>query len=84
MLAEKDEYIESAYQRLKVISQDEKMRREYEVCQKAILDYNQGIKEARQEGIALRNIEIAKEIAASGFETDQLPIDQIESLCADV
>ncbi|MDE7001523.1 MAG: Rpn family recombination-promoting nuclease/putative transposase [Lachnospiraceae bacterium] len=50
MIAEKDPYIQSAYEHLQVISQDEQKRLEYEARQKAILDYNQSIFEAEQRG----------------------------------
>ena len=50
MLAKRDPYIESAYQHLQIISQDGEKRREYEARQKAILDYNQGMLEAREAG----------------------------------
>ncbi len=50
MIAEKDPYIQSAYDHLQVISQDEQKRLEYEARQKAILDYNQSIFEAEQRG----------------------------------
>lgn len=51
MLAEKNAYIESAYEQLQVISQDRQKRLEYEAREKAILDYNQGMFEAEQRGI---------------------------------
>ena len=50
MLAEKNPYIESAYQRLRVISQDKQKRLEYEAREKAVRDYNQSMLEAREEG----------------------------------
>lgn len=50
MLAQKDTYIESAYEQLQVISQDEEKRMEYEARQKAIWDYNQMMLEAEQRG----------------------------------
>lgn len=50
MLAQKDPYIESAYQKLQVISQDEEKRLEYEARQKAIWDYNTGMYEAELRG----------------------------------
>ncbi len=52
MLAEKNVYIGSAYQHLKVISQDEEKRLEYEARAKAIRDYNQIVLEAEQRGEA--------------------------------
>lgn len=50
MLAKKDPYIESAYQRLKIISQDKDKRLEYEAREKAIRDHNQFLKEADARG----------------------------------
>ncbi len=50
MLAEKDPYIRSAYQRLKVISQDRDKRMEYEARERAIRDHNQFLKEADARG----------------------------------
>ena len=50
MLAEKDPYIDSAYQQLQVISQDKQKRLEYEAREKAVRDYNQGMYEAEQRG----------------------------------
>ena len=72
MLAEKNPYIESAYQHLQLISQDKQKRLEYEAREKAVRDYNQGMLEAeqrgrkeghqegRKEGEQERNIQIAK------------------------
>lgn len=51
MLAEKNVYIESAYEQLQVISQDRQKRLEYGAREKAILDYNQGMFEAEQRGM---------------------------------
>ena len=53
MLAEKNTYIDSAYQRLQVISQDKEKRMEYEAREKAFRDYNQGMYEAEQRGIQI-------------------------------
>lgn len=50
MLATKNIYIQSAYNTLQVISQDEEKRMEYEAREKALRDYNQGILEARESG----------------------------------
>ena len=50
MLAQKDPYIESAYEHLRVISQDREKRLEYEARQKAIRDYNQMMREAEERG----------------------------------
>ena len=50
MLAQKNKYIESAYKRLQVISQDRQKRLEYEAREKAILDHNQMMLEAEERG----------------------------------
>lgn len=50
MLAQKNQYIESAYERLQLISQDREKRLEYEAREKAILDHNQMMLEAEERG----------------------------------
>ncbi|RKI40310.1 hypothetical protein D7V86_11735 [bacterium D16-51] len=59
MIATKDPYIASAYQKLQVISQDKQKRLEYEAREKAIRDYNQFMYEADQRG-EKRGIEIGE------------------------
>jgi len=59
MLAQKNPYIESAYERLQIISQDSTKRLEYEAREKAIRDYNQGLLEAEERG-EQRGIEIGE------------------------
>lgn len=53
-LAEKDVYIDAAYQRLMALSEDERKKLEYDNRMKAIRDYNsfrqEGIREGREEG----------------------------------
>jgi len=51
MLAEKNPYINSAYQHLQVISQNKEKRLEYEAREKAVRDHNQMMKEARERGM---------------------------------
>ena len=51
MLAEKNPYIQSAYEQLQVISQDDKKRMEYEAREKAIRDYNYLMSSAEKRGI---------------------------------
>ena len=90
MLATKNIYIQSAYNTLQVISQDEKKRIEYEAREKALRDYNQGMLEAResgwQEGEKAGRESTAKNMLAIGLPTDiiaqatGLSIAQIESL----
>ena len=50
MIAQKNPYIESTYERLQVISQDIEKRLEYEAREKAILDHNQMMLEAEERG----------------------------------
>ena len=64
MLAKQNPYIESAYKKLQVISQDKEKRLEYEAREKAIRDYNQCMYEAEQRGIEIgeqRGIEIGEQ-----------------------
>ena len=51
MLAERNPYIEKAYEKLQVISPDREKRLQYEAREKAILDYNQMMLEAREGGL---------------------------------
>ncbi len=50
MIAEKNPYIDSAYQKLQVISQDKQKRMEYEAREKAVRDYNAYRYEAEEIG----------------------------------
>ncbi len=68
MIAEKDPYIQSAYEHLQVISQDEQKRLEYEARQKAILDYNQSIFEAEQR----KTIAIAEKMLEAGYNPAEI------------
>lgn len=68
MLAEKNVYIESAYEQLQVISQDRQKRLEYEAREKAILDYNQGMFEAEQRGMQRGKQEGIYAIISGGLE----------------
>ena len=80
MIAEKDPYIQSAYDQLQIISQDKHKRLEYEARQKAILDHNQsileaeqrgreeGIKEGIEEGRELEAVSIALRLIALGMD----------------
>ena len=64
MLAKQNPYLESAYKKLQVISQDKEKRLEYEAREKAIRDYNQCMYEAEQRGIEIgeqRGIEIGEQ-----------------------
>ena len=76
VLAEKNTYIDSAYQHLQLISQDKQKRMEYEAREKAVRDYNQGLLEAREagkiEGREETTICIAKNLLSSGFSVDMI------------
>lgn len=50
MLAQRNQYIASAYEQLQIVSQDREKRLEYEARQKAILDHNQMMREALERG----------------------------------
>ncbi len=88
MIAKQNIYIQSAYDRLQVISQDKQKRMEYEARQKALFDHNQFMYEAekrgreigeeigreigREEGARNEKYNIARKLIASG-----MPIDTI-------
>ncbi|NDO46018.1 Rpn family recombination-promoting nuclease/putative transposase [Clostridium sp. MD294] len=90
MLASKNEYINSAYEQLQVISQDKQKQMEYTARQKAILDYNQGMLEAeqrgRQEGRQETCISMVIEMLQEGLNINtiskisKLSISEIEEL----
>ena len=52
-MAEKDSYIEKAYEELERMSADEKKRLEYEAREKALRDYNSQMSSARRRGEAI-------------------------------
>ncbi len=72
MIATKNSYIASAYEQLQIISQDKEKRQEYEAREKAIRDYNQSMKEAREqgreEGEQRRQFIIAKNMLLKDFD----------------
>ena len=84
MVAQKDPYIDSAYQQLQIISQDKQKRLEYEARQKAILDYNQFMYEAeqrgkeqgekigREQGEKEKGIQIAKNLLSLGLDVNTI------------
>lgn len=79
-MAEKDEYIQEAYEELKRMSADEKKRLEYEAREKAIRDYNTQMYSAEKRGIeaGLKTgaLQQAKRIALTLKEMG-MPLDQI-------
>ena len=90
MLASKDPYIEKAYEKLQIISQDREKRMEYEAREKAVRDYNQTMLEAEQRGEARgearKAIAIARNLLSLGTEADvviaatNLPRSSVEAL----
>jgi len=97
MVASKDKYIASAYQKLQVISQDKQKRLEYEAREKTIRDYNQSMFEAeqrgresgREEGIKEEKYNTAKNLIAFGMSFDNisqmtgLSVGEIEKIHAE-
>jgi len=90
MLAGRDPYIDSAYEHLRVISQDEHKRQEYEARQKAFRDYNAGMEEAEQRGERRgkdeKALEIARKMVTQGYDIEGiasltgLTAEQVENL----
>ncbi len=94
MLAGRDPYIDSAYEHLRVISQDEHKRQEYEARQKAFRDYNASMEEAEERGIEIgerrgedkKAFEIARKMIAQGYGVEGivsltgLTAEQVENL----
>ena len=82
MIAEKDPYIQSAYDQLQEISQNKQKRLEYEARQKAILDHNQSMLEAeqrgREEGRELEAVSIALKMIS--LDIDDATIIAVTSL----
>lgn len=76
MIADKNPYIESAYQTLQVISQDKQKRLEYEAREKAIRDHNQFLWEAQQKGRAEGKQEGRKE----GIEAGEKRINTLNNI----
>lgn len=76
MLAEKNPYIDNAWQQLQIISQDKEKRLEYEARQKAVLDHNQMMLEARQDGLEQGIQQGIRILIIDGLE-DQLPKKRI-------
>ena len=74
MLAKKNPYIDSAYQHLQEISQNDQKRAEYEARQKAIRDYNQGMLEAEERGLERGLVRGRAEGERYGIEKGQAEI----------
>ncbi len=68
MIAQKNSYIESAYQKLQNISQEKEKRLEYEAREKVIRDHNQMILESETRGQTEMILLIQKLIQNKRFE----------------
>ena len=79
-MAEKDKYIEEAYDTLKKISADEEKRLEYEARQKAILDHNSFMRSAEKRGmqkgiqLTLKALELKKQNLSAEQIAEELQI----------
>ena len=74
-MAKKNEYISTAYERLKNISADDRKRFEYEAREKAIRDHNHLMFTARRQGLEegmKASIQICKNLGISVDETKEL------------
>lgn len=76
-VAEKDPYIDAAYQRLMALSEDERKKLEYDTRMKAIWDYNSMMQERFEEGCkqgiqvlveTCRELDISREIVISKIQ----------------
>ena len=79
-MAEKDKYIEEAYDTLKKISADEEKRLEYEARQKVIRDHNSFMKSAEKRGLqqgiqyTLKALELKKQNLSAEQIAEELQI----------
>lgn len=86
MIAAKNPYIQSAYEHLQLISQDEEKRLEYEAREKAIRDYNQGMYEAEEKGKRESSNEIVKNLLTMGqsvefvVQATGVTLEQVEKI----
>ncbi len=90
MIAQKDPYIDSAYEKLQIISQDKEKRMEYEAREKAIRDYNEmmltAIERTREETRREYAFLTAQRLIALGLPIDivvqgsGLPLEQVQAL----
>ena len=79
MLAGMNEGINSAYQRLQVISQDDTKRQEYDARMKAVRDQNQLVLEAEERGMKLL-IESMLHSMSEIARVTQMPVSYIKQI----
>ena len=80
MVAARNPYIQSAYEQLQIISQDDKKRMEYEAREKAIRDYNhlmtsaekRGMEKGIEKGILEGKLEVATELYHNGWNISDI------------
>ena len=72
MLANRNQYINSAYEQLQIISQDDKKRMEYEAREKALRDYNYLMSSAEKRGIEQGKLEIAMKLYHTGWKINDI------------
>ncbi len=77
MLAEKNPYIQSAYEQLQIISQDDKKRMEYEAREKAIRDYNYLMSSAEKKGIRKGQLQNMVFLVKNGILTLDIAMQNI-------
>ena len=86
MLAEKNVYINKAYDKLQVISMDKQKQMEYTARQKELLDYNQLMKESKEAGYKDGQNKAALNSIKAGLTDDiiaritDLSLDEIKKL----
>ena len=72
MIVQGNEYLQSAFDTLNIISQDEQKRLEYTARQKALYDYNQQMFENYERGKAERESELIAKWKAKGMTDEQI------------
>ena len=84
MIAQMDPYIESAYKKLQLISQDKEKRQEYEAREKAIRDHaemmleaeergwKRGIEKGLEKGEYRKSIQAAQNMLSKDFDIDTI------------
>ena len=72
MITQGDKYLEAAFKRLEVISQDEEKRLEYTARQKALYDYNTLIEEHEAKGEAKMIAKLIAKWKANGKSDEEI------------
>ena len=72
MITQGDKYLEAAFKRLEVISQDEEKRLEYTARQKALYDHNTLMEENFANGRATERAELIAKWKAKGKSDEEI------------